>query len=95
MSQCEHHSKTRGDGTWEKVVAPFDCSYYSIGVGGSISQFEKCCTPDDSESIVSGLTIHSVTAPPINSSLPGARWKEGEVITYVRSSSPIPLYFLK
>jgi hypothetical protein len=93
-SQCEHHDKTIGSGQWEDVVAPFDCSYYSI-VGPAGAAFDKCCDKSDASKSVTGLTSHVVSAPPSNQSLPGSRWKQGEVITYVRSSVPLNLYFLK
>ena len=89
--KCEHHAKTKGDGTWEEIVAPFACSYYAIDPGAQT--FDKCCNPEDPSTFVTGLRNHSVTAPPLG--LVGQRWDGGEVITYVRSGSPLNVYILR
>jgi hypothetical protein len=86
------HAKTKGDGTWEEVVAPFDCSYYTIG-SYAPGSFDKCSDPKDSGSCVSGLAQHVVMSAPIGAR--GQRWDAGEIITYVRSSAPLNLYFLR
>ena len=93
-SQCEHHDKTTGNGQWEEVLAPFDCSYYSI-VSPAGATFDKCCDQNNADTIVQGLTSHIVSSPPMNQSLPGPRWRKGEIVTFVRSSVRLNLYFLK
>lgn len=95
MKQCELHSKTEGTSEWEEIIAPFDCSYYAICGTQAGQQFDKCSDTEDANTAVLGLTVHSVMAPPIDPGLPGPRWRAGDPITYVRSSSPLNLYFLK
>jgi len=101
MPTSERHWKTAGDGNWEPIYAPFDCSYYSIaGPIANLQQvfFDKCSDPEDDTSCVPGLTQFSVTAPPLMLSgvdPPSHRWKKGEVITYVKSSSPLSVYVLR
>lgn len=89
---CEQHAVTQGSGQWEDVVAPFDCSYYTITAPAG-TLFDKCSDSSDPTTEISGLSQHAVLAPPIGRI--GQRWASGETITYVRSSSPLNLYFLK
>lgn len=90
--KCETHAKTSGSGQWEEVIAPFDCSYYTITAPAG-TLFDKCSDTGDPTTVISNLSSHAVLAPPIGRI--GQRWASGEVVTYVRSSNPLSLYFLK
>lgn len=93
----ERHTKTLGNGTWERVVALLDCSYYAINVQSVGDSFDKCCNPNDESTWQLGISQHAVLAPPVGQprSESGQRWDSGDIITWVRSSSPLNLYFLK
>lgn len=88
----EWHAQTKGNGEWEPIWAPFACSYYSISTVGNTVPFDKCSDPEDASTLVTGLTAFQVNAPRATQL---CRWDQGDVITYVRSSSPLNLYFLK
>lgn len=85
----EWHCKTLGNGEWEPVVAPIACSYYTIA--GRTVVFDKCSDPENEKSYVLGIDSFSVSSQPTND----FRWNRGEVITYVRSASPLHLFFLR
>ena len=87
---CEAHGKTLGNGQWEEVIAPIDCSYYQI-VRSDNGTFEKCSDPDDVNSI-STRNGFAIVAPPPRREW---RWNKGERITWVKSSVPLDLYFLR
>lgn len=90
----EWHSKTAGSGEWEELLAPIDCNYYSISGGA----FEKCSDPDDTSTREDFAMDQSfaIRSPYItHSSLHEVRWKAGDHITWVKSASPLDLYFLR
>ena len=94
----EWHSSTQGNGNWEAVVAPIDCNYYSIDAGDDGSRnplyFTKASDPDDATTQWTGNWWS--TTPSRGASVgAGIRWKQGETITYVQSSRPVRLYFLR
>jgi hypothetical protein len=84
----ESHSKTEGTGDWEPIVAPFPCTYYAIYGKGVL--FDKCSDPDDGDTCLPQISDFMIIAPPLR-----FRWNAGDVITYVRSASPLCLYFLR
>jgi len=93
MSPCaeERHAKTKGNSSWEEICAPIDCSFYSINISAPGQTFDKASDTQDSDQQVLGMTNFSV----MGASHGSHRWNQGELITYVRSSSPLNLYFLK
>ena len=89
METLEAHRKTAGSGEWEEVIAPIDCSYYQI-VDPNGANFLKCSDKDNLSSCNSRAGF-AVTAPPTKE----WRWNKGDHITYVKSNSPLDLYFLR
>jgi hypothetical protein len=94
----ERHAKTEGTGDWEPIISPGSCSYYSIygrsvDEQGNVSQikFDKCSDPGDPDTCLEKITEFDCVAQPSRE----WRWNKGDVITYVRSSSPLELYFLR
>ncbi len=89
----EAHGKTEGTGEWEEVIAPISCSYYAISDQDGPA-WQKCSDPEDTtacRSFVSGGSF-AVTAPPCETAW---RWNKGDIVTWVKSSSPLSLYFLR
>ena len=97
--QREAHAKTQGTGEWEPVTTPIDCDYYAVNKASSGDpNFDKCSDPGDAETCNSGMSQFAVIAPNVSSGAianPEPRWAKGEVITYVRSSTALYLYFLR
>ena len=86
----ECHAKTEGTGDWEQVVAPIDCNYYAI-YAPTGQLFDKCGDPNDANTELGGQSQFVIIAPVRHET----RWNKGAVITWVRSSQPLNLYFLK
>lgn len=85
----EAHRKTQGTGQWEEVHAPIDCSYYQI-VDPNGNSFEKCSDPEDASTCTTRNGF-SIIAP----AKEDWRWNHGDLITYVKSNTPLDLYFLR
>lgn len=90
---CEAHGKTGGTGDWEQVIAPIDCNYYAISDPDGPA-WQKSSDTEDANACRSFATGSSfaITAPHCGG---GHRWNKGAVITWVKSSSPLSLYFLR
>jgi hypothetical protein len=89
----EWHSKTAGDGTWESIRAPIDCCYYQVAPGVA---FCKCSDKDDVDTSRAFDAGEGFTILAPATSFPfGIRWKQGEHITWIKSSAPLDLYFLR
>ena len=89
----ERHGKTEGTGDWEEVIAPIDCSYYAISDKDG-PEWWKCSEPNDPDSCRHYPAGDSfvVTAPHVGA---GSRWNQNAHVTWVKSSMPLDLYFLK
>jgi len=90
---CEAHGKTEGTGNWEAILAPIDCNYYAISDQDGPT-WQKCSDPqnaDTSRNFAAGESF-VVSSPHCGS---GSRWFKGGSVTWVKSSSPLSLYFLR
>ena len=91
---CEAHGRTEGTGDWEPVIASISCNYYAISDPDGPA-WQKSSNPEDvnaCRSFPAGSSF-AITAPHFSET--GWRWNKGDVITWVKSSSPLSLYFLR
>jgi hypothetical protein len=96
----EWHSQTLGNGTWEQIIAPINCNFYSIDAGddGPSTRnplyFTKASDPNDSTTYWTGNWWATMGDRSMGVGA-AIRWKAGCRITYVMSAAPLRLYFLR